>query len=326
MKNVKAILASALVAAGLGLSAKATTINDIFTGVDLNGAEITFKYKNYDMGKIYTDSTMTTYGNSEFVDVNDLSGLELEGGTDVSFAASDSWGIFRVTSVIVVADNGIEYDWNPTSGVITVTNPNSTTSSYSSSVSGVEMTGLFWGEQDLTMGTEILQGDTYTTIEGSSMSYALFLDDSADFQFSAAPGDIVASVNSAIDGDVVMTGVSESFYTQYTLDSSNQIEDGLFSGGSSAGNLVALDTDTGGSDNVNLNGSWNSDLDSNLYGDPATLDFSISFQTKPGQAGWTSTSEDPLVVTAIPTPTAVWGGVIMAGFVGMNVIRRRRAE
>jgi len=323
MKNVKAILAAAVVATGLGLSAQASSILSLFpslTSSDLEGASIEFKYSNYDYGKLYTDPTKLAadqWYNSEYKDIGDYTasdGLKIN-GNPVTFEKSDSWGLFKVYSVVLVTRSYVEYNWSPSAAS--------------------ELTGIFWGEQDSSMQTLLNAdpaGNTQVTIQGTPTKLAFFYDTNPDYSPISAnpnsytPANLVSTINKAIDGELVLSALSETFSTTYYIDPGTKIitTSTNSTGGKLVGDFVQVNADA-----TNLLGSWNSSLDSNTF--QSDNDWELLFTTKPGLAingepVTTSTSNDPLSAVAIPTPTAVWGGVMLAGMIGMNIIRRRRAE
>jgi len=185
---------------------------------------------------------------------------------------------------------------------------------------GVELTGVFWGEQDTTVVNE---GGGSVSVYGKGMNYAMFFDTTPDFNAGAGPS--AAALSSAIDGTLELTGSgvplnlaadpNADFTSTYVVSTTPTVLHpliGVYSSGLSIGVTGPVFLGTG---------EWNVGL---------APGYQVQFTGEPfidnNTTLWDVVSSDPLRVTAIPTPTAVWGGVLMAGFVGVNVIRRRRAE
>lgn len=305
MKNVKAILAAAVVAAGLGSSAYATTLGALIGDSNYQG-KLVFKYTNYDEGQIYNTPAYNPAGGNSYA-ASSLAKDPSHTFTDIStvdsrFAKSDSWGIFRVSEI---------YKFG------------AATPSWSAVGKNIEITGVFWGIQDKTV---VVENDGSVSVYGVNTNYALFLDSSLNFDPTSGPTTSVA-LSTAIDGTAILTGVGSpiglaadptaDFKSNYSIGGGNELQPnvGIYSSGISLGTTSAVNI--GGS----VVGAWNGDI---------APKFSVQFSGVPYENGkttsWDVLSNDPLMVTVIPTPTAVWGGIIMAGFVGLNVIRRRRAE
>lgn len=304
MKNVKSILAAAVVAAGLGTSANAISLQNL---VGSYLGPITIKYVNYDEGRLYDLSSTGTAGPitpstpefASFTDINGVAGTKI-GSTSVKFDTSDSWGIFYITGIY--ANDGTTALWTPSANA--------------------EITGIYWGEQDNYFNKNL---DGSTSIYGANAEIALFYDnvigDGTNFTFTSGPDS--TSINSATDGEMIISGHSiplgypgvlspTEFVSTYSGSTTLLRSNGLTKG------LLSSVTVTDPSSNpLSYAGTLNSQFEP---------DFSVEFTATGGQFGWTANSQDPMRLTAIPTPTAVWGGVMLAGFVGMNIIRRRRAE
>lgn len=306
MKNVKAILAAALVATGLATSARAISLGALIGDPSYTGT-LVFKYTNYDEGQLYDVSSSPT---GTALNPNTLSGVAGHTFTDINtinsgYATSDSWGIFIVSSIYKVVNNVQVLVWSDTN------------------TDGVELTGVFWGEQDTTV---VNNGGGSVTTYGSGTNYAMFYDTTPDFNPSAGPS--AAALASATDGAVELTGVgaplglpmdlAADFTSTYVIGNGpNPLQpvNGVYSNGVSLGTTATVNNGS------SLTGEWNSSVDTGYQ-----VQFSGVPFTNGSTSSWDVLSNDPLMITAIPTPTAVWGGVIMAGFVGLNVIRRRRAE
>jgi hypothetical protein len=304
MKNVKAILAAALVAAGLGSSAKAISLGTLIGDPTYTG-QLVFKYTNYDEGQIY-DVTGKTVGAA-----NAASSVPLDGThtyTDINtinsnYAKSSSWGIFIVSSIYKVVNNVQVLAWADTN------------------TDGVELTGVYWGEKDTTV---VNNGNNSVTVYGKGTQYALFYDTAPDF--NPASGPTAASLASATNGTVELTGTGSpiglaadpnaDFKSTYEIGYGNSVNTyGIYSNGISNGVTATVNNGSA------ITGEWNPSI---------APGYQVQFTGVPFANGtttsWDVLSNDPLMITAIPTPPAVWGGVILAGMVGMNVIRRRRAE
>jgi hypothetical protein len=291
MKNVKAILAAALVAAGLGSSAKAVTISQI---VGNYSGPLTIKYSNYDVGTLY-DVAPGTYTNPDAIPLQSPppSLKALTGGASSPFVDGDSWGIFKVKEIDGAGDTIL---WQ------------------TGATTSFEITGIFWGETDIQVAFD----GTNENIHGVGMSIAFFADTAKNF--ISTDTNKANDIASAIDGQLIWT--ANSVPGVLAGDGVTQF-DSTFKPTSSTtiANVVGAAWAKTGATAIGTG-----DLNSMFAPLDPNHDLEIQFTGLTKSSIWLVDSQDPVNAAAVPTPTAVWGGAMLAGMVGLKVIRRRRAE
>lgn len=296
MKNVKSILAAALVAAGLGTSASAVTIQQIIGTYE---GPLLIKYLNYDVGTLYPNmpnSTTNTNPNAIPNQIAPPSLVALTGGTSSPYSDSDSWGIFKVSSI---EGRNNQILWQAPSAFNNI---------------GFEITGVFWGENDTQVTTDAVGN---VNIHGVDMSIAFYADTAKNFTSTS----IVGGVATAIDGQLIWTANSvpgvlqgdpvTEFDTSFKATSNNTLTNVVGAAWMKTGPTSA---GTGALNTMFSPLTPSHDLEVQFTGATEST------------SAWLVDSNDPVRAAAVPTPTAVWGGVMLAGMIGLNVIRRRRAE
>jgi len=332
MRNsMKSMLMATAVVAGLGASASAAITfgsvqNDILLGTYRGGGpqggapfltfqvgDLTLKYVNYDVGQLYTP-TSGTFGRAANPGLTNAAAIAamdaVPNATPASFnlrANEDSWGILTVTEIFQTATGN---------------------RLWSAAVAPYEITGMFWGEQDTYLNA--VNASTQE-IHGVNFKLAFFADDTPDFNATGGPSARGAGsfsyptvTDTTLPGPIwTLNGFPGSADTNFPLDEFlTTFNPAAGPGAPNVGNgMVDADFGTNGAGTGGLN---------NMFQLKPGADASIKFTgITPSGAfnGWAVQSNDPLVATAIsvPAPSAIWGGALLAGLMGVQQLRRRRA-
>jgi hypothetical protein len=325
------MLAAAVAAVGLSTAASALTVtlSDVLQGY--TGA-LELKFNAFNEGRLYSVAN-GDYGRAagvvgtaaQITAINALDGSSIAptgGNTAQTNGGEDSWTVFKLTTIQGFDAFGAYTLWDE-----------------STLVGGkkISFRGIYWGEQDTSLkqtGAGTLIDPTTQVIEGVNLQFAIYLIEGTASSvlppFSALPfgpiarttptatpwlyptvSDVAGSalVWTAVGAVNPLTGVE--FQTTVTLTPTGVIASG---GGKGAGDWAT---------NAAGTGLWNSSMNTLLTPD-LTIGFNIANSTPHGD--WDAYATDPLNTAVIPTPAAAWGGLVLAGIIGMNVYRRRRTE
>jgi hypothetical protein len=326
----KSILAAAVLAVGAGTGASAITVDDILGS---NYGSVTINYQNYDMGNVYAGMApggpVGVWGD----------GLTAAGAV----GPEDSWAIARIQSIQV--NNNIV--WQNGSGQV-------------DPITGLpvgkgagEITAIFFGEQDRFVTKTILPGgDVELQITGAGTQFAMVYDSTPDFMIGGKVRDWATRVNDVIfpgvcdpngvvdNGVIILTGLGipgitttdpvADFVSDTVLDAVTGLAKG--NSGDMIGDFATITTSQGLLTGL-LNDAFVQDTVPPFSQILPPHEFELHFtigapptvaQTENG-AQWLAGSNDPLKTSFVPTPTALWGGALLAGLAGVNVLRRRRA-
>lgn len=310
----KSILAAAVMAGGLGTSAGAIqwTSNTAYTG------PVWVKFSNYDMGTLYgpnpVPATATGAANVQAIapQAGAIGAVAVSGGAYAGMM-EDQWGIFNVSGIYMSGYNDVAHQvWDP-------------------NTAGYQIVGMFYGGVDTYFAQNL---DGSQNIGSAGVQYAFFKNTANSFNPALGSGGRLGELSylTVTTGAPVWTGYSIpgvsiispliEQYTHFTPDAAGS--------GNSSGDVYgawgAINT-AGGPVTGTDNGQWGA-----LSG---PIGFTVSFTGLPNVTDplkgtvkvgdWLIQSNDPLTGYAIPTPTALWGGAVLAGLAGMNVLRRRRA-
>jgi hypothetical protein len=315
MKNV---LRSALVAAAVAAGASSAQATSLTWAVPGYAGPIYIQYSNFDVGRLYNPGIVTPVlpgaAGAAAVDAATGTGATLITGS--SSTVEDTWGTVKVSGIYAGFDNtGIKL--------------------YEDS-SPIQLTGIFWGGRDIQLdSTPVVSQQVWS----DSLQMSFFASkvgdntDGLDFPLSGGlagsrtnlPGNIPVFAG-VTDGSLVWTlkgtpGVSASnpFAEMHVNIDLTALSGGppgqVVGGGTMFLNLGKNDMGTGLQNGM-------------LYADPLNPDVSVAFQDykPPAGSGYTVRSSDPALAIAVPTPSAAYGGALLAGLIGLNTLRRRRAQ
>jgi hypothetical protein len=300
MRNT--LLATAVVGVlGIAGAAQAASIN-----LGGYGGPIYIKYSNIDTGKIYSADANSA------AEADALDSSTLPGGFN---GAEDFWGAARVQAI---------YAGTNDSGALLFQKDLLN--------QGVQITVMFVGGQDIQVSNNAGAGTQ--TIFSTGLQVGFFASelannlDGLNYDETRAPG-----TRTNVGGVPLYQGVSDGTLV-WTLNGIN----GFLAGNPDASftstiNPTLLASSTvgavvgGGSmflektaSNVFGTATQN-DLLGSVAGGP---DVSVQFTVRQGQSGWLTSSDDPALAVAVPTPSAVGMGI--AGLVGLGLKSYRRAR
>ncbi len=337
MNATKMVLAAAVAAFGFAGAANALTVNgvvdDILTGKYRAVGAVPFatpylgpivaKYINYDVGRLYGPAD-GTYGRAVPANAGESNALAI-GQMDLvanatpadyklgafggaAYASEDSWGIDRITEI-----------YDETQSVLL----------WSAVLAPYEMTGMFWGETDTYL--DVSGTGTVQKIHGVGFETSLYVDDTPDFSQLGGPVARTGldSYPTATDGLLFwsMNGLAGAADTTFPLDEFLT----TFNPGVGPGTPNVGDGKVHGTFGPNASGVGGAN---GTFDVPTGPDWSLRFTgispptaaVSAGLVNWTVQSNDPLVTTAIPTPAAIYGGLLGLGMlVGRKTWRMARA-
>lgn len=297
MRNVaKSMLAAAVAAVGFAGMAGA---NSLFPNEPSYTGPVVIKYTNFDEGTVYTPIPAAPVVGAALVDALPQTGL-----SNTSIAGQDAWGILRVATI--EKPNGFKL--------------------YDGGTAAFEITGIFWGGVDTYVAPGLFPATE--DIHAVGVHIAFFTDVAKDFDSTGGPlaagalaGGLPVYPTVTNGGPAVLTansvpGFDPAFPTDefFTTYSPTATIPGL---GVKAFGGMALE--------FGAVPHWGTGTHNTEFAALPGADALAKFTGQPGGDGWLLRSDDPVDATAIPTPSAAWGGALLAGLLGVNVIRRRRA-
>jgi len=311
MRNVaKSMLAAAVAAVGFGSTASAISVSmsDVLQGYL---GPITIKYTGYNEGTIYqvADGTYTGQGTLDGLSQIRPSNPVLP---DDPTQYEDSWTVFKITSILDDQNNTLFTDNALING------------------NRYEITGIVWGENDVYLKQDTVGSSVNQIIRGAGLQFAFWIDENpvaggTRFTVPGAPTDrsdttgyVFPNVNEDL---LIWTGVSAPLDPvndpSYDFETSVVLTGSTVTGGSGGKTNGDWGTNDAGT------GAWNGGFAT--IGSP---DFTIRFtiDTTQNRHGFTTVVNDPLYTVAVPTPTSVAGGAMLAALGAIRALRRRRAQ
>jgi hypothetical protein len=280
---------------------------------------VIFHITNYEVGTLYSitsggssnvgtgvgllDNNSTPLSTARFTGTHLGNNNNSTNGTNGN-GKEDSWGIFRVDQILANQQNQAVL-WD-------------------SQTSNVELTGIFWGEQDFNLATT--QGRQY--IDGVGMHIDMYEDIVKNYDATQGPGVRSGDYTypTATDGTLVLSLVSVPGFINDT---------GQYGGLATEFESVFNPGNTTGGGSAWLNITAGRDLaqfDSNVYSAPYitgnVADVQIAYQLQAGANGWLVRSTDPVYADALPEPATliVWSLLGLTGGGLMAWRRRNGAE
>jgi hypothetical protein len=282
--------------------------------VDFGGyaGPITITYGNFDMGKIYgpiSTPVLPAAAGAAAVDAAD----PVQAGTTLAGAfgaAEDFWGVAQVTAIYAGVDTSFPL-------IYLRNGPAALQGS-------LELMGIFYGGVDIQVETV----GTNQRVRGAGMELAIFADDSGSPDWAnlgpasrTNPGGI-PSYPDLTDGTPILTFVSVPGVSAANpfAEFETTIDPTLIAApvGTFVGSgAVFLDT----APTLFGVGTQNSAIQEVAAGPEATVQFTV--RSGLGSGGWTVRSNDPLLTTVIPLPSAAYMGAIGLAGLAFGAWRRR---
>jgi hypothetical protein len=281
------------------------------------------KLSGYNEGSIYTVSNGVYTGQSTLDALSQIrpkNPVPADGSGGPGTQYEDSWSVFKVTGIENNAQQTLWSDLQTIAG------------------NQYQITAIVWGENDVYLDQTSVTGGVNQVIRGVDFKFAFWLEKnptSATSYFGPAAGALDPDSRSDTtpwiyptinEGTLIWTGVSAPIGPGYDYETSVVVSGGAViggAGGAMAGNIASI---------AGLGaGAWNSYLDSPTSPDIfATFSIGNKPPGSPGPVintrGFDVVINDPIYTTVIPTPSAIWGGALLAGVAGMSIYRRRRGN
>ena len=295
MRSLKVVLALALVAA-LAQSASAVSFGG-YVG------KIQMKFRNYDVGTLYTLGPGPA---GPFIGQGLVNGLPQ---TPPPGAApfEDGWGIFRITEIWGTSDGGLTFE----------------VPLWSNATASTELTGMFWGERDTYVLQYIDPASLVTkqAIHGVGLHVAVFEDSAKNF--NPAPGPLSRATPFPVyptvtDGSLIWTvnsvpGWDAGFPTDEFFT--------VFTPGAAPGAVNAQGGFWGTMGSVP---TWGLGPSNNQLDIPNLVDVMFGFDGR-ASTGWMVISNDPVEATVVPEPLTMLGVLASVGGIAGYIRKRRLA-
>jgi len=314
------LAAAALAVPMFGSAAFAATVD--FKG--FNG-DITMKIENFDVGRVYQGVNYSSGGtvyNNDPMNPNQLStirGNSPDPALDAStqHASEDGWGIFRITTIYQASNsNNIFYQTNQ---------------------GGIDLVGIFWGEQDTTVVTQHvgggLSGPAHDEQDsaGVGVNFAVFAVAANSWNPSLGTSGrggtpTMPTYNTVTSGTPIWTFYS----TNLQDDQGNNLGFDFLSlfdvthttsNGKAAAEVGAAGSYLGSENSQFVTKPGKPDLTFNFRGDPNPASGQIAV------GDWLLQSQDPVQATVFSTPTpssASMGALAMLGLAAGSLRRNRK--